>query len=38
MKKYLTPDLEVKSSSLKVVMIGSDVELDMGQLDLTAED
>lgn len=32
MKKYNTPDLEVKNSSLKVVMIGSDVELDMGDL------
>lgn len=32
MKKYLAPDLEVKSSSLKVVMDRSDVELNMSGL------
>lgn len=34
MKKYTAPELEVKISSLKVVMYGSDVELDMEDLPL----
>ena len=35
MKKYTAPELEVKISSLKVVMLESDVELDMGELNLS---
>jgi hypothetical protein len=37
-KKYTAPELEVKISSLKVVMLESDVELDMGDLDLPLKD